>query len=842
MAVGKNKIIVDATNYKKSADPFRTVTGKYWTRERESQFSLLKKGFKPDTGAKLSDPGCPFEIVFTNTPQRNEEAEFYEFEQDIILRADAKRLAGESDPTSVWEALVKKLLTDDKYSDHAFSVELPYSEKELKLLNIKQKVNSADIKPIYNFYIEGYEEEIVEQKMPEQLLPNLYVFMQAEKNGRTAYNIQDDDLDGLISLGDTIPKKMQQITKKRRKPLNEPTRVQDPSDKYYKDYGKYYKKFADNNKRRLSRMRQRYSTISFTNDVIENIAEYNEKKYIFPMYTDIRFTTDRATYVAELLKEAGLNSSFMNYVIKTESESKLPRVRFAEAHKRIKQIKNKKLENKAKMETLFRVKNLATIDLLDWWERYSGQQADAPGALSSMSMMIGQGQKPDDGHSKVRNAYLQQVLDTVFQSKFRKFIKNFTRSYQSVLNGDLSYSETLMYKVQKFLGNPVGKPIQTFYTCNSNAVEDLSLLDTQVKYDIEYTYVITAYQMVLGTEYEYSNISTGGWSGGLMARATVTSRPSLKVIEVPIYAEKERIIDSPPVTPDIDIIPYRAVSDRLLFNFMGNVGDYKLQPIFFNEEERLHYERIRKAQKLLPGEPIRFSSDDPAAVFEVFRTTKKPKSYMDFKNAKRATVKTDVSSETPQKAATASYLERLSPNTKYYYIFRSIDIHGHISYPSAVYEVELVNDAGAIYPLIEVVEFEPEIISMPAKPMKKYIHIVPALAQALVNPEKSKLMDEYGQPIDSALLSNGNIELGFQESPIWGKKFKIRLTSRQTGRKIDLNLRFDQKHVITESDRKQREAFRKSRQRRPLPPSRVLKSKEKDIELDQDDLMELLAP
>ena len=215
---------------------------------------------------------------------------------------------------------------------------------------------------------------------------------------------------------------------------------------------------------------------------------------------------------------------------------------------------------------------------------------------------------------------------------------------------------------------------------------------------------------------------------------------------------------------------------------------------------------------------------------------------MDFKNAKRATVKTDVSSETPQKAATASYLERLSPNTKYYYIFRSIDIHGHISYPSAVYEVELVNDAGAIYPLIEVVEFEPEIISMPAKPMKKYIHIVPALAQALVNPEKSKLMDEYGQPIDSALLSNGNIELGFQESPIWGKKFKIRLTSRQTGRKIDLNLRFDQKHVITESDRKQREAFRKSRQRRPLPPSRVLKSKEKDIELDQDDLMELLAP
>ena len=867
MSAGKTKIIVDHTHYKTSTDPLRSVVGKYWSRESGEQFSLFKKGFDSETGESLQTAGNPVQMVFVNEPTLNEERDYYEFEQKIVLKANVNRTSKEADPASAWESLITKAIIDTstlgsigidhnigKYSDHAFAIDLPYSERELKILNIKQKVNSADIKPIYNFYIEGYEEEIVEQKIPEQLLPNLYVFTQAEMNGNTAYDIQDDDLDGLISLGGRVPETMQKITKKRKNALNEPTLQEDPSDQYYKNYGKHYKSFAKNDKRKMNRMRNRYSTISFTNDVIENIAEYNEKKYIFPMYTNIRFTTDRSTYVAEILKQSGLSSSFMKYIMETEAKEGLPRVRFAEAHKKVavatRAATNKKLEKTVKMETLFRIKNLATFDLLEWWEKHSGDNQDPAAALSSMAMMIGQNQNATDHHSKIRNAYVQQVLDTVFQSKFRKFIKNFTRSYRSILNGDMSYSETLMYKIQKFIGNPRGKPIQTFYTCNSNEIDVLTLLDTQVKYNTQYTYVITAYQMVLGTEYEYKNVSTGVQTvqgtestepiTQYLANATIVYRPSLKVVEVPIYAEKERIIDNPPVTPDIDIIPYRAISDKLLFNFMGNVGEYDLQPVFFNEEERIHYEKIRRAQKLLPGEPIRFKSDDPAAVFEVFRITKKPKSYMDFKNAKRASVQTDISLETAQKAATASYLERLQPNTKYYYIFRSIDVHGHISYPSAVYEVELVNDAGAVFPRIAVVDFEPEVRSAPSKSMKKYIHIIPSVAQALVNPEKSGLVNEYGEPIDSALLSNGQIQLGFQESPIWNKRFKVRITSRQTGRKIDLNLRFDQKHVVTEEDFKHREAYREEVMTTRRNRNRVYKDERKDIEMNQDDLMDLL--
>ena len=129
---------------------------------------------------------------------------------------------------------------------------------------------------------------------------------------------------------------------------------------------------------------------------------------------------------------------------------------------------------------------------------------------------------------------------------------------------------------------------------------------------------------------------------------------------------------------------------------------------------------------------------------------------------------------------------------------------------------------------------------MPSKSMKKYIHVIPSVAQALVNPEKSGLVNEYDEPIDSALLSNGHIQLGFQESPIWNKKFKVRITSRQTGRKIDLNLRFDQKHVVTEDDFKHREAYRTELGRTTRTPRRVYGTGRNDIEMNQDDLMDLL--
>ncbi len=50
--------------------------------------------------------------------------------------------------------------------------------------------------------------------------------------------------------------------------------------------------------------------------------------------------------------------------------------------------------------------------------------------------------------------------------------------------------------------------------------------------------------------------------------------------------------------------------------------------------------------------------------------------------------------------------DKNTPNKKYYYTFKTIDYHGNISNPSPVYEVEIVDDNGASYFLMNTVNFE----------------------------------------------------------------------------------------------------------------------------------------
>lgn len=419
-----------------------------------------------------------------------------------------------------------------------------------------------------------------------------------------------------------------------------------------------------------------------------------------------------------------------------------------------------------------------------------------------------------DAYSNQGTQFYRALTTVILGGKFTKLVNQKTRTFEEILGGKKAYSETVFYKIEKWALNNRGEyangsPIQSIYLPNSNEIDVHRYIDTQVKYDKRYGYKIFAYQAVFGNRYRYSlnrvpesddagdQTGTGPVQPG-QAEICVFNRPSIRLVEVPYYFFKGIVMDSPPIWPQVEIVPYLDKNNKVLFMFQGNVGNYRLNPINILEGDAEQIMKMRDAQKEYTG-PIEYKSDDQARTFQVFRMEMPPSTYQDFSFYKLADAETDLSSNSePLKAATsAAFVDDIQPNKKYYYMFRSVDVHGHVSNPSPVYQVEITDDGGApvlltsVFPIIK----EKEPPQRPAKPAKKYIYITPNSVHLGVNKEKSGLMTENGKAgeIPGNVLSNGPT-LGNAEETLWGKKFKIRLVSKKTGKKIDFKLEFKQEH------------------------------------------------
>ena len=225
-------------------------------------------------------------------------------------------------------------------------------------------------------------------------------------------------------------------------------------------------------------------------------------------------------------------------------------------------------------------------------------------------------------------------------------------------------------------------------------------------------------------------------------------------------------------------MPYFADGKNLLFNLKSAVGEYHLMPIIIRPEDEVTYAKMRRAQKVMSDDPIRFKSDDPVGqegFFEIYRLEEHPQSYTDFEGNLLASpaINPGIGGMEKLVASSAAFRDTVDSNKKYYYTFRMVDAHGHVSNPTGVHEIEFINDEGSIYMRKRMVDFAPAEPKHPSKPMRRLIQIMPALEQSLLNLELS----------DGTAFDVKNPEL-------WGRKFKFRICSKKTGKKIDLNVDF----------------------------------------------------
>jgi uncharacterized DUF497 family protein len=99
----------------------------------------------------------------------------------------------------------------------------------------------------------------------------------------------------------------------------------------------------------------------------------------------------------------------------------------------------------------------------------------------------------------------------------------------------------------------------------------------------------------------------------------------------------------------------------------------------------------------------------------------------------------------------------------------------------------LVNDGGYTYSIFDTLfieDLEKEKFVKTSISFKKLINLVPNIQHLLLDDSAADYTDEAKQQI-------GNIKVGSVDSLIWNKRFKIRLTSKKTGKKIDLNITYD---------------------------------------------------
>jgi len=270
----------------------------------------------------------------------------------------------------------------------------------------------------------------------------------------------------------------------------------------------------------------------------------------------------------------------------------------------------------------------------------------------------------------------------------------------------------------------------------------------------------------------------GGYYQRFLATVRVFVESDIKIIADKVFSTPAMyILDSPPMPPDVSILPYRAVNNKIKIILNAGIGEYRDEPVIMDDFDLERFGLVKQSQ-LTDDNKIKFASDTPAGEFQIFRTTKKPFSYADFDHH-------PVLADTSGILSKTSFEDTILPNKKYYYAFRAWEQNGTlVSNPSPVYEVELIDEQGAVKPVIRTVSFA-EIHEEKTKEIQKYLYIAPSTLQLLFS------KNENVESIFSEYQTNPTTADDAFKDKLQKKRFKIRLTSKSSGRKIDFNFSFN---------------------------------------------------
>jgi hypothetical protein len=306
------------------------------------------------------------------------------------------------------------------------------------------------------------------------------------------------------------------------------------------------------------------------------------------------------------------------------------------------------------------------------------------------------------------------------------------------------------------------------------------------------------------------------------AYVDVQAYPTIKIFEFPYSEHTAMFYDQPTLPPEIMFYNERnqnKLKAILKPNLNNTLYDPTLdfQPItdFDNDvvvpslqvSYNNVYGKLQKAPGVGPlgGEvlpAVTFSSDYFTGIYEVYRMEMPPKDIKDFAKHFLTTVDMDAKitfqgrdgsqqndpanntanlREFTQNNMNAHFEDNLVPNTKYYYLFRTRTYHGTPGNPSPIYEIELLSDSDETKINVKQYIIKKEKTHNYKKTAKRLIKILPNYEHLIFTGAETSVSD--------SLQNLGILDKKLFKT-IETKKFKVRITSKHTGKKIDVNLFF----------------------------------------------------
>jgi hypothetical protein len=700
-------------------------------------------------------------------------------------------------------------------NDHFTNLNGAYDTKDADYLGITQAVYSSNVNYQYNFLIEFYENQISQTFLSEKLIPNMYAIMFA-KTERDVGS-QKQTFNNIVTLNNRI--NATQTYSLQNKPLTN----LNPQGEYHELYAREIRRLGNtiNFAEDLNQITGSMTNIIVAPEQLKYVNQLSEFRELYPMYNEINITMDKFSSFSTLLKDANLTLSLINYVINNSSSTQ----NFFYSEQNVTYFSNinqntivdnaTSIANqgiRAQTSTDLTTRDVSIYNILDWWEKTRNDFTPSE-TNNNNTLVLG----IDDENIKLAekdNEFARSLSYLIFYGKLRKMVEQTQRNFDQIVSGEPAYNEVVFYKIDKYKSNFV-TPIQTFWVPNSTELDVFKFVDTQVKYNVEYEYRISAYTIVIGSsisskllssqdilssrspvfpaDISLSNLPVSNLNSlntsNFVTTLEYTMTPLVTLVEVPIYSLRNKIVDDPPLTPEVLVIPSKNINNRIKFYFNNSTGEEEAEFNKIKVDDDQQFTNIKTMFATIPKKSFRFKSDDIASSFEVYRLSYKPTSYTDFRDSLLATVSTDYDQKTLVKASSASFIDNILPNRKYYYTFRTNDFHGHISNPTDVYEIEMVDDDGAIYLRTNIIKLEnnSNLDTQTNKSFKKLFYIKPEILQTLINDETiSNIKDTY----DIYTFGNANI-LGRSQSPVWNKKFKLRFVSKKTGKMFDLNLQLN---------------------------------------------------